>query len=275
MRETAKAFAKELIPPLVMKAAARLASRLGGGPAHGWFGDFATWQQAQAQSTGYDAGAILDKVKAAVLKVKNGEAAFERDSVLFDRIEYTWPLLSALLWIAARQGGRLNIIDFGGSLGSTYFQNQAFLKQLPEVHWNIVEQAQFVETGKKYFADEVLHFFPSLADCIDQRKPDAVLLSSVLPYLEHPYQLLEEVIRHNFACLVFDKMPLIGGATDRITVQQVPPQIYAASYPAWFFSESKFLSFMSRRYEVLAEFTDPVQANIPSVFKGFIMYRKG
>ena len=39
-------------------------------------------------SSGYDSQLILDKVLTSTLKVKNGEAAYERDSVLFDEIQY-------------------------------------------------------------------------------------------------------------------------------------------------------------------------------------------
>ena len=70
---------------------------------------------------------ILDKVLAATLKVKQGQAVFERDSVLFDEIEYSWPLLAGLMWAAASNGGKLNVLDFGGALGSSYYQNRKFL----------------------------------------------------------------------------------------------------------------------------------------------------
>ena len=73
-------------------------------------GPFATWGEASANSTGYDADRILQKVLAATLKVRNGEAQFERDSVLFYKPDFVWPLLSGLLWTAARHGGRLNVL---------------------------------------------------------------------------------------------------------------------------------------------------------------------
>ena len=48
----------------------------------------------------------------ASLKVKNGVAAFERDSVLFDEIEYSWPVTAELMHGAARSGGRVHVVDF-------------------------------------------------------------------------------------------------------------------------------------------------------------------
>ena len=58
---------------------------------YGLSGDYRSWGEAMAASTGYDTEIILEKTKTALLKVKNGEAAYERDSVAFDEIQYAWP----------------------------------------------------------------------------------------------------------------------------------------------------------------------------------------
>ena len=41
---------------------------------YGWFGNYSNWKEALAQCSGYDSDEILERVKAATLKVKNGEA---------------------------------------------------------------------------------------------------------------------------------------------------------------------------------------------------------
>jgi len=65
-------------------------------------GNYSTWEEAVAASTGYDAKQILEKTKNALLKVKKGEAVYERDSILFNCIHYAYPLLAGLMWGAAR-----------------------------------------------------------------------------------------------------------------------------------------------------------------------------
>ena len=109
---------RDWIPPIVLRVASRLRK------SQGFFGDYPTWGEAMRASSGYDAAHILEKVKGALLKVKRGQAIYERDSVLFDRIEYSWPLLTGLLWVASLNENRLSVLDFGGSLGSSYFQNR-------------------------------------------------------------------------------------------------------------------------------------------------------
>src|SRR4051812_3400507 len=65
-----------------------------------WQGDFSSWDEAKKLCTGYDDPLILETTKNATLKVKNGEAASERDSMLFDEVQYNWPLATHLLKIA-------------------------------------------------------------------------------------------------------------------------------------------------------------------------------
>ena len=97
------------------------------GASYGWYGDYINWHEAKKKCLGYDASSILDKIKIATSKVKSGEAKYERDSILFSDVEYSWPLLSALMWVSSMQKGRISTLDFGGSLGSSYFQNKKFL----------------------------------------------------------------------------------------------------------------------------------------------------
>lgn len=256
---------KGISPPVVHALFRQLSDK-----DNGFSGNYRTWDEACRASGGYDSEVILNRVKDALLKVKKGAAVYERDSVLFEKIEYSWPLLAGLLWIASQNGNNLNIADFGGSLGSSYFQNRHFLAHLPELQWNIIEQKKFVECGKRCFEDAHLKFYYSLDDCLKEQQPGAILLSSVLQYLEKPYTLLQEVINKRFKYLVIDRTAFIEAEGDRITVQKVPENIYHASYPAWFFNEHKFLRFLSGSYTLMADFESNDRVNIPSVFKGFI-----
>ena len=71
-------------------------------------------------------------------------------------------------------------------------------------------------------------------------------------------------------------MPFLNeGSKDLLTVQNVHPSIYSASYPSWFFNEKKFLDFLNPHYDLVEEFEGTDKANnIPSVFKGLIFQRK-
>ena len=198
----------------------------------GWSGNFETWADAHQKTKGYDSNLILEKVKAATLKVRNGEAVYERDSVLFDRIEYSWPLVASLMWIAAKNSGSLSVIDFGGSLGSSYFQNQKFLTTLDNVKWSVVEQRNFVAAGSREIANDKLKFFSTIEEAIRERgKPDLLLIACTLPYLEKPYEFLNSLKDYEIMHLLIDSTPFNYTSGDRITIQKIHPAIYDASYP--------------------------------------------
>jgi len=239
-------------------------------------GDYSSWTEALAVSTGYDSEIILEKTRAALLKVKKGEAVFERDSVLFDEIQYSWPLLAGLMWVAAQSGGRLNVLDFGGSLGSTYFQNRRFLERLPAVRWNIVEQLRQAEVGKADFEDERLKFYSDLNACLAETQPNVIVLSSVLQYLEQPFEVLRTLSASPCNHLIVDRTPFWDGPTNRLCVQYVPASIYAASYPSWIFSLSRFRSSLNEGWEIVAEFVDADSLPGPVIFgyRGMIATRR-
>src|SRR5687768_10009637 len=151
---------------------------------YGWHGNYPNWKEAKTNG-GYEKENIVEKVRLATLKVKRGEAIFERDSVLFDKVEYSWPLLSALMWVAALNKGRIRVVDFGGSLGSTYFQNKKFLDTL-DVKWSVIEQESFVRIGKQSIQDTVVQFFSTLDEAIGANGiPDILVVACTLPYIEH------------------------------------------------------------------------------------------
>ncbi|MBI3006142.1 MAG: methyltransferase, TIGR04325 family, partial [Ignavibacteriales bacterium] len=156
VKETVKLF----LPPVLSKLFARNSF------SKSFTGNYSSWDEALAHSTGYDSPEILNTVTQALLKVKRGQAEYERDSVLFDSIEYSWPLLSGLMLAAAQNYGKLSVVDVGGSLGSSFFQNRKFLAYLKSVRWSVVEQKHFVEAGKAHFENSRLRFYSSLMECV-------------------------------------------------------------------------------------------------------------
>lgn len=237
-----------VIPPAAVKLCRYLGLR-----RYGWAGNFKSWEAAKKASLGYDSKLILEKVRQASMRVKNREAACERDSVVFDHVEYSWPLFAALMWVAACEKGKLNILDFGGSLGSIYFQLKKFLEPL-DLKWNIVEQDHFVECGKRYFEEERLKFYKDIDECLKEQGCNAALLSGVLQYIEKPYVLLEEFMNKNLKYLIFDRTTFNCLNKDKLVVQKINPKIFPASYPCWFLNEAHFKDLLEKKYDLIEEF---------------------
>lgn len=266
-------IAKDWLPPALL----RKLRKVHPGGKISFEGPFANWQEAVNMSSGYDSQEILDKVLAATLKVKNGSAAYERDSILFDEIHYSWPVAAGLMRAAAEDGGRLSVLDFGGSLGSSYFQNRQFLEELKDVRWSIVEQMHFVEAGKQYIQDGQLRFFETIDGCVKNEKPNVVLLSSVLQYLEKPEQVLKKLLSIHPKTVIVDLTIINVGLRHRIYLQNVPRSIYSASYPVWSLGQQcLFDVFKKSRYSLLSEFKTlnfPALETIESLFKGYLFIK--
>lgn len=226
---------------------------------YGWSGDYSSWEKVSSEAGGYDKHIILEKTTNALLKVKSGEAVYERDSVIFDHKEVPYALVSFLMLSAALKKAPLNILDFGGSLGSTYYQTKDFLTGQNCASWNIVEQEHYVACGKANFEDSTLKFYSSIDSCLAQKKIDFVLLSSSVQYLKDPHVFLEKLAGYDFDFILFDRTAFNNATNDRLTLQVVPPEIYPVSYPAWFFHKEFFLSHFSDRYKVVAEFPSYVK----------------
>ena len=267
----ALSLARNWVPPIVVRW---LNQMRGGGIS--FDGDFDTWDNAAAQCSGYDSDEIREKVLAATIKVKSGEAAFERDSVTFEQMEYVWPLLSALMWAAARDFGKLNVLDFGGALGSTYFQNRKFLNALPEVRWNVVEQARYVEAGTANIQDEQLRFYHSIEQCLRQTRPNVILLSGVLQYLESPFDIIASVSEIGARTLIIDRTPFAKNSDRKFVIQRVPASIYAASYPMHVFSHPEFMNALDPSWGIVASHLCPEgfvrsTSGIEFSFQGMLM----
>lgn len=274
MKSRVKKILKNLLPPFVFKIKrwifnqdnmARIA----------FFGNYTSWDAALKDATGYDSALIFEKVKCAAVAVKEGRATYERDSVLFYEEDYNWPLLAMLLKIAGENRNKLSVLDFGGSLGSTYFQHRKMLSDI-DLEWFIIEQKHLVEFGRKNLEDNHLYFFYDV-DEFNQNHghADVILLSSVLPYLSNPCAVIENLCNLKIPYLIIDRTPFLSsGTADRLTVQHVPDEIYKARYPAWFFNRERFFYKISKFYSLVFDGMSPegvITLNNPQIEAKYCM----
>lgn len=240
-------------------------------------GDYPTWDEACAHALGYDAPLIFEKTRDSIRKVASGEAVFERDSVIFDIPEYPFSTIAGLLFTACARGGRLSVIDFGGSLGSVFFACRPWLSTLAELNWSVVEQSHYVNCGQSEFANDTLAFHNNLEESIAWHRPDVILLSGVLHFLPDAISLVEKLCQLDVPFLFIERTPFWESDRHRIVIQHVPAEIYAASYTCWLFCERLLLEKIEIVYELVV--TYPAMDVIPleggkSYFKGMLFRRK-
>ena len=240
---------KELAPPLLLNL--RWYSF-----RYGWKGNYKNYEEARQKCIGYDEEHILNRIIETTLKVKNNEIAYERDGIAYNTIQMNFPLLKTLLYIASKNDNELTLIDFGGSLGTTYYQNYPYLKHLKKINWCIIEQPKFVEAGKKHFENEHIKFYPTIAECMAENDPQLFLICNVLQYLEKPYHLLDEVKQLGIPYVMLDFVGYNRQNKDRITIQHVPPVFYGveASYPCYFLNRARIEDKLCLNYEKKYDF---------------------
>jgi len=263
-----KAALRRLVPSAVRRVLRRLVQ------PRTYRGDFATWADAQLASRGYADPAIIEKVVAAARAVRDGRAVWERDTVLFHEPAANEPLLRALRYAAKANGGRLDVVDFGGALGSTWWQHRLWLADVAGVRWSVIEQPALVAAGQREFTAGPVRFFSSLDECCSGGQPDVMLLSSVLPYLENPRALFRDTLARPFRHVIVDRTGFVARGRDRLTVQHVPRAIYEASYPCWFFDRASLFADCAAGMRVVDEWMTNDEADITGEHRGFLLERK-
>ena len=213
------------------------------GTAIRYQGRYPDWNSAVIAARGYGDERLIDFLTDSASSVQRGEAVWEQDGVTRTTIPPDFPQLACLAQVALRQGGSLSVLDFGGGLGSSYWQCRTHLRGLGSLHWCIVEQPALTERGRSQFQTEELTFHDSLRSCLGAQRPQVILLSSVLQYLEHPYELLQEILDAGIPYLLIDRHPQ-SMTEELITVQKVPSTILASSYPCWLFDKGRMEGYL-------------------------------
>ncbi|HCS19771.1 MAG TPA: methyltransferase, TIGR04325 family [Bacteroidetes bacterium] len=232
---------------------------------YGYFGNYSTWEEAVKNSGTYDSESILQKVLEASEQVRDKKAVYERDGIAFQDA-FEWEALDYFRQLI-KPGEKLRVLDFGGALGSHYYPVAAHFSA-NSFDWTIIEQDAFVALGHAGFVTEELHFSADLSETLSSGKFDLALFGCVLPYLREPYTILDQILKAKPRYILIDKHPIIHKEKDRLTIQRIPPDIYPASYPAWFFAEKKFMEFM-KDYELVDSYDCQDVYNINSVFKTY------
>ena len=241
-------------------------------------GSFASWDEASANAGGYDSDVVLARVVSATRSVVAGEARAERDSVLLDHVDPPWHLIAPMLSAALEDGGRLSVLDFGGSLGSTYRLCRPMLGN-DAVAWNIVEQPSFVAAGRAEFSSAELRFHETPGQIPLQDAPNVVLFSSSLQYMPDPAATLRSALSPTTRYLVLDRTPFADGDRSVLCVQHVSPRIYPASYPMWILGYHALMKSLESDWLLLAEIGSPegsarTTTGTKFAFRGIILQRK-
>lgn len=221
---------------------------------------------------GYQESEFIEKLTAAARTVRDGISPYERDSVVFNSPHYSWPLVTALL-LSTDQKNSISVLDYGGGLGTTYWQNRRFLDSKSiKISWKILEQEALVKIGREEFSNIELGFINELGEL--KEVPQLVIFGSSICYLPDPYEVMKQIFNLGPEFIVLDRTPFVSGSDDLFAVQFVPPSIYKAALPIVSLSEEKFSIFMKTEYDFMANWTCEMQPDPNSIAMGFLWKKR-
>lgn len=250
--------------------------------AVGYHGSFSTWTEALRQAKPVDSAtsdAFTERRRELCHRLRRREIAFVRDGVAFDEPQYPLSLLAFILRALLEHRGELNLVDFGGFLGTTYFQARDFIAAAASVRWTVVELPQVVEVAQKELQQEgPLQFLNSLSEALAAR-PNVVLLSGVAQNLPDPFSAFREIRQAEASWVLFDRTVVIESPESRIAIQSVIRQGREVSWPVRLFSRSDLLREWTPDYELVAEFAsycDPAEIidGLQIDYRGFALRRR-
>ncbi len=241
--------------------------------------EHSSWKQALNNSKGYNDKIIFKNSKRSFLKVLTNEAEYERDSVLFYKENINFSLINILNDINFKLNRAVNILDFGGSFASIYFQNRKFLNNNKFI-WSVIEQKQIINyVNSLYVKKKIKNFYGNLNFYLTVKKyfkyhyPDLVLFSGALQYLPKPFDILNFLIRKKIKYFLILKTPF-HKLPEQIKIQIIPKYIYKSSYPIRIFNEKFFLEYFSKNFyrNISLDYRDENIDNV--IFKNFFFKLK-
>lgn len=225
----------------------------------GLIGEYSSWEAAEAECRGYDSDQIFQKAISAAWAVKKGEAVYERDTFLFYEKAYNYRLAAHInKALADSKSGCKEVVDFGGSFGSTYWQNKDILPR--DIRWVVVEQQHFYEYGKEHFEDGHLSF----AYPIDKITSNTcVLCSAVLQYIRDYKNILDTLFEKEFEYIIIERTAVSDKEWICIQIERV---IYDAEYPRYIFKEEELVGyFIAAGYVLIDSYSSMVDPAIQQI----------
>lgn len=234
-------------------------------------GNYKTWEDAVNNSEGYDSEQILKRAIHCRDWVLSGGAVYEQDLRMYHDKPWKPESLAALLWVHEKEG-KLSVLDFGGSFGTSFYIHKDFL--FPNTEWHIVEQKNYFKYGKNNYETEQLKFYENPRQC---PKSNVLYLSGVLAYIENPYKTLKELLDLKIPYIILDRNHFLEnpGAATRLTVQKTNKMTVLTSFPVWLFNKKQLLDiFLERGYEVKREWKELGTASEGMYYGGAFMVLK-
>lgn len=101
----------------------------------------------------------------------------------------------------------INVIDFGGQLGATFFEIRKLISENIKLNWNVIETEKMTQIGKKYHQNQDLNFSNNLDD-FKKTDIDIIIASGSIQYTPNPIKFINKIIDIQPHYIYFCRLPL-------------------------------------------------------------------
>ena len=212
-----------------------------------------SWSDAQQKVGGYESSASIDSIVQSISAARQNIA--QTQSLNSRDLQIISGIAVAMSELKDPAVGTIRIMDVGGAGGDYFFTLKKFMPNL-RCEWIVVETPQLVHAMREASLDE--HPGITWVQSIEEieGRCHITLLSSVLQYVDEPYQLLHAVTEISDISII-NRIPLTRYDNDRCAVQRVRTYGRRGAYPARFFSESVFFRALRTHGEIIARWNVP------------------
>ena len=200
-----------------------------------------SWEIAVRKSVGYESENVLAPLMQGTIESRVNLADSKWATTRYQQVATA--MFFCLSENRLRLGKPLRILDFGGGGGDYFYKFQKFVPNI-DFDWTVVETPALAEAMQHQFGGDTqkIRWVNSLEMAEDQY--DFVLCSSVLQYLEKPFEVLEDLVKKS-GCVIINRIPIIDSSDHFVALQRILTKKRRGSYPAHFFSEKRLLETLS------------------------------
>ena len=137
--------------------------------------------------------------------------------------------LAVLAGLIAAERGAVEVVDFGGALGTAYIHLLTSLPHGAQIAFRVIDQEKMCAAGRHLFEGDARIAFDTSLDSV-RAAPDIVYANSVLPYIEDYAALLKKLAGLGARYLLVAR--LAGGSYPTYATRQL--NLKGQVLPYWF-----------------------------------------
>ena len=199
------------------------------------------WNSAKLKTAGYEGDATLESLTSRIESLKNLQGQPHDDRL----VEIAKAFRDSVK--QSNDSSPIRVLDIGGSFGEHFFH----LQKLMPAHsfdWTVLETEGHCSIIPEFLTSIKGLRFISDPPASDQHF-DIALLSSVIQYVDAPYDLLTMALQISDSVIV-NRLPLSPYAKDRVAIQRPGLLGSKGSYPVHIFSETVFTKYLEPIAEI-------------------------